>query len=46
MNWRDKEGILPEYWIKHFEKLGVPVPEGVPGTNPTDLARSPLLHKL
>lgn len=46
MNWRDKEGILPEYWIKHFEKLGVPVPEGVPGTNPTDLSRSPLLRKL
>ena len=45
-NWRDKEGILPEYWIKHFEKLGVPVPEGMPGTNPTDLARSPLLRKL
>ena len=46
MNWRDKEGNLPEYWIKHFENLGVPVPEGVPGTNPTDLSRSPLLRKL
>lgn len=46
MNWRDKEGNLPEYWIKHFEKLGVPVPEGVPGTNPTDLSQSPLLRKL
>lgn len=46
MNWRDKEGNLPPYWIEHFKKLGVPVPEGVPGTNPTDLARSPLLRKL
>ena len=46
MNWRDKEGNLPEYWIKHFEKLGIPIPEGVPGTNPTDLSRSPLLRKL
>ena len=45
MNWRDKDGILPKYWIEHFEKLGVPVPEGVPGTNPTDLSRSPLLRK-
>ena len=46
MNWRDKEGNLLEYWIKHFEKLGIPIPEGVPGTNPTDLSRSPLLRKL
>ena len=46
MNWRDKEGNLPEYWIKHFKELGMPVPEGVPGTNPTDLSRSPLLRKL
>lgn len=46
MNWRDKEGNLPEYWIKHFKELGMPVPEGVPGTNPTDMSRSPLLRKL
>ena len=46
MNWRDKEGNLPEYWKKHFKELGVPVPEGVPGTNPTDMSRSPLLRKL
>lgn len=46
MNWRDKEGNLPEYWQKHFEALGMPVPERVPGTNPTDMSRSPLLRKL
>ena len=46
MNWRDKEGKLPDYWQKHFAELGMPVPEGVPGTNPTDLSRSPLLRKL
>ena len=46
MNWRDKEGKLPAYWEKHFKELGMPVPEGVPGTNPTDLSRSPLLRKL
>ncbi len=46
MNWRDADGNLPEYWIKHFEELGVPVPEGVPGTNPTDMSRSPLLKML
>ena len=46
MNWRDADGNLPAYWIEHFQKLGVPVPEGVPGTNPTDLSRSPLLRKV
>ena len=46
MNWRDSNGNLPEYWKKHFEELGMPVPEGVPGSNPTDLSRSPLLKKL
>ncbi len=46
MNWRDKEGNLPEFWMKHFEKLGTSVPEGIPGTNPTDMSRSPLLRKL
>lgn len=45
MNWRDKEGNLPEYWDKHFKELGMPVPEGVPGTNPWDLSQSPLLKK-
>jgi len=46
MNWRDKEGNLPEYWQKHFKELGIPVPEGVPGTNPTDLSHSPLLKRI
>ena len=46
MNWRNKEGDLPEYWQQHFKQLGMAVPEGVPGTNPTDLSRSPLLRRL
>lgn len=46
MNWRDKDGNLPQYWQEHFKKLGMPVPEGVPGTNPTDMSRSPMLQKL
>ena len=46
MNWRDKEGNLPQYWQEHFKKLGMSVPEGVPGTNPTDLSRSPLLRRV
>ena len=46
MNWRDKEGKIPQYWQEHFKKLEMEVPEGVPGTNPTDMSRSPLLRKM
>ena len=46
MNWRDADGNLPEYWVKHFEELNMPVPEGILGTNPTDMSQSPLLKKL
>ena len=43
MNWRDAGGNLPDYWVEHFRKLGMSVPEGVEGTNPADLARSSVL---
>lgn len=46
MNWRDAEGRLPQYWVEHFAAQGIVVPEGAPGTNPTDMSRSPLLRKL
>ena len=46
MNWRASDGTMPQYWVDHFKALGVPIPEGVAGTNPTDMARSPLLRKL
>ena len=46
MNWRDKDGRLPKYWKKHFKKLKMEVPEGVSGTNPTDMSKSPLLYKV
>lgn len=46
MNWRTADGTLPPYWIEHFKALGTPVPEGVDGTNPTALSRSPLLRRI
>lgn len=46
MNWRDADGKIPNYWVEHFFNIGMTVPEGVPGTNPTDLSQSPLLRKL
>ena len=46
MNWRDQKGRMPRYWKRHFRKLGMKVPEGLPGTNPTALSLSPLLRRL
>lgn len=46
MNFFDTDGSLPTYWEDLFAGLGIPVPQGVPGTNPTQLSRSPILRKV
>jgi hypothetical protein len=43
MNFLNKRGKMPKYWKKHFRKLGIAIPEGVPGTNPSDMSKSPIL---
>ncbi len=43
MNFRDSDGNMPEFWEELFGKFGEPVPEGVPGTNPNDMAKSTFL---
>lgn len=40
MNFMAADGTLPAYWRRWFDSLGVEVPQGVPGTNPTDLSHS------
>ena len=45
MSFKDKvTGETNPYWIEHFEKHHVPVPEGVPGTSPGDMSRSRTLQ--
>lgn len=46
MNFRAPDGTLPDYWTKLYRSLGVPVPEGVQGTNPNDMSRNPHLKRL
>lgn len=46
MNFRNKRGKMPKYWKKHFRKLGIAIPEGVQGTNPTDMSKSQLLENV
>lgn len=44
MSFKDKQsGELNPYWIKHFEMHKGEIPEGVPGTNPSDMSKSPKL---
>lgn len=46
MNFRAADGTLPRYWVELFEKLGEPIPEGEPGTNPNEMARDPQLREI
>lgn len=43
MTFKGPDGTTVPYWTAHYDSLGVAVPEGMPGTNPNDLSRSPLL---
>lgn len=46
MNFRAADGTMPRYWVALFEKLGEPIPEGEPGTNPNEMARDPQLREV
>jgi len=43
MNFKGPDGEFPLYWQQLFEKLGSPIPQDVPGTNPQDMSKSPAL---
>lgn len=43
MNFRDADGNMPAFWTELFSRLNEPVPEGVPGTNPNDMSKEPVL---
>lgn len=44
MTFKSKNtGEFPAYWVEHFQKMGIPIPEGQPGNNPGDMSRSALL---
>ena len=46
MNFKAPDGTMPPYWEWLFGELGMPVPQGVPGTNPQGMAASPLLKTI
>lgn len=43
MNFKSPDGSYPPYWVWLFARLGMPIPQGVMGTNPNDMAKSPTL---
>lgn len=43
MRFRRSDGVMPPFWEKLFAAMGEPIPEGVPGTNPNDMAREKVL---
>lgn len=46
MNFYDEKGNLPEFWVQNFKKLGISVPQGVLGTNPNDMSKSPQIERV
>lgn len=46
MNFRNANGDMSEFWITLFEQQGLPIPQGVPGTNPNDMAKEPILKEV
>lgn len=45
MSFKNKKtGEISSYWTEHFKKLNLDIPEGKPGTNPADLAKSPIIE--
>ena len=43
MNFKAPDGTMPPYWEWLFGKLGMEVPQDLPGTNPQDMSMSPCL---
>ena len=39
MKFNDEEKLVSDYWKEYFAKLGMEVPVGMPGTNPSQLSK-------
>jgi len=47
MTFKDpKTGTFPAAWVEYYQKMGIEIPEGLPGCNPNGLAASEKLEKL
>ena len=39
MSFHDDTGNITDYWKEFYKKQGLEVPEGQPGTNPSELSQ-------
>jgi len=47
MTFKDPEtGNFPPAWVEYYQKMGIEIPEGLPGCNPNGLAASNKLKRL
>ncbi|MCC8690665.1 YiiX/YebB-like N1pC/P60 family cysteine hydrolase [Xanthomonas campestris pv. raphani] len=47
MNFKNPQsGQMSAYWTEFYRSKGMDVPQGLPGTNPNDMARAPALQAL
>ena len=44
MNFRNADGEFPLYWQQLFARIGQPIPQDVPGTNPQAMSAEPVLR--
>ena len=44
MNFKNADGEFPRYWGQLFARLGQPIPQDVPGTNPQGMSEEPALR--
>lgn len=46
MNFLSPDGTMPPYWEELFAILGIPVPQGMPGTNPSAMMKEDCLERV
>jgi len=46
MNFRNSEGGFDQFWVDLFGSMDMDIPQDVPGTNPSDMFRSPQLEEI
>ncbi len=46
MNFKNAEGEFPLYWKQLFERLGEPIPQDIPGTNPQAMSQEAVLRSV
>lgn len=46
MNFKNKDGEFPVYWVDLFHKIGTSIPQDQPGTNPQSMSKSDILQEV